>query len=658
MAYGLDIEEIYCADEDRNDIGVLNTYVIQLDVADEKDFEIDSPEPIIPAHGIWYIPDTEYGGIVDAYETDSDEDKVVYTGRSWRGILHSHYFDFGDSRERLFNTGAGQEQYEEEGTPFVTITDVINALLEEVGVDDLFVCDEPDTDESVYDDLTECIVKRTDDYVPTLYDAVIQIADSRDMSLLFNYNNIDKMVHIVPILKQDYSEYMQYSNIATLGFQIEIDAKATNHVIGISENKETGRIRNIHVFADSEGVIQPYATTDTPIKDADYILDKSNQVLFGVDEIAEIVTQDESETENYELVPVAPDDWTEKFGTYFFISEETDDDGEVSVSYNNYYAEPKDVYTLLTKQPKDWATNYSSYYTRSWNPLEQKYDYSAVSAVTTLGRRQKITKQPKDWRSNYSDYAYLFWTGTNYEYRNYAGVPKNKYYRMTKKPDDWKDNFSSYYRKVYKKVTYTRKKLKSGKLGKKKKVVTFINCVDHKDAFYKACTAEDDRKGGKVPKFKAKYHYRREQYEVAPSFNKKNCYKAKQSLSAPPFNNPYDYKQYYKKTVKAVVPNHDPTNCYRLVKDHYEKMVESAIDVIEQSQKTNKQSMFLDDFEVNIGDTVGGKDEFTDTRIIGEVTNINVRLENGLIDAEYEVVVDLIQSAIIKDSIEESEETE
>lgn len=213
MAYGLDIEELYYANENRYDLGALDTYSINIDTANEKDFEMKTPDMIVPVHGFWYIPNTEYGGYVDKYETDSDEKTVVYQGRTWRGLLNSHFVDFYNREKRTFTTGAGEPQFDLDGTPANNITDVINALLTETGTDDWFVCDEPLVDDSIDASLTSCEV--TDG--ATLYDCICAIANSKDMSFFMEYKPTDKKIHITPILKQDYTEYMQYSNIANIG---------------------------------------------------------------------------------------------------------------------------------------------------------------------------------------------------------------------------------------------------------------------------------------------------------------------------------------------------------------------------------------------------------------------------------------------------------
>ena len=206
---------------------------------------------------------------------------------------------------------------------------------------------------------------------------------------------------------------------------------------------------------------------------------------------------------------------------------------------------------------------------------------------------------------------------------------------MTKKPSDWNTNFSSYFRKLYKKVTW------EGTGKSRKKVIKYIDCVEHKDAFYKACAKDDDKEDGKIPSFSKRKHYRNDPITVPPEFNKKNTFIAKTTASAPSFS----ANMYYKKTDEAYydIPRFDPSNTFRQVLDHYGEMVQTGIEILEESKKTNTQKMFLDDFEVNIGDTVGGRDEMTGTTIIGKVTNVQATIENGLLDAEYEVVIDIYQ---------------
>lgn len=74
------------------DIGVLMDYEFDLAFgADENDFEckVSKESHVCEAGGFLYIEGTEYGGIIDAVESDTASNSIIYTGRTWHGILDS-----------------------------------------------------------------------------------------------------------------------------------------------------------------------------------------------------------------------------------------------------------------------------------------------------------------------------------------------------------------------------------------------------------------------------------------------------------------------------------------------------------------------------------------------------------------------------------------
>ena len=76
----------------KEDIGVLSDY--ELDLAfgeDENDFEcrVQKEAHCCNAGYYLYIENTEYGGIVDGIESNTGSGEVVYSGRTWHGILGS-----------------------------------------------------------------------------------------------------------------------------------------------------------------------------------------------------------------------------------------------------------------------------------------------------------------------------------------------------------------------------------------------------------------------------------------------------------------------------------------------------------------------------------------------------------------------------------------
>lgn len=76
----------------REDVGVLQDF--ELDLAfgsDENNFECKIPASAhcCEAGSLLYMEGTEYGGIVDSIESDTEAKEVTYKGRTWHGILGS-----------------------------------------------------------------------------------------------------------------------------------------------------------------------------------------------------------------------------------------------------------------------------------------------------------------------------------------------------------------------------------------------------------------------------------------------------------------------------------------------------------------------------------------------------------------------------------------
>lgn len=74
------------------DVGVMKDFAFDLAFgADENDFECRINRNMHCCEGGYflYMEGTEYGGIIDDIETDTDANEIVYHGRTWHGILNS-----------------------------------------------------------------------------------------------------------------------------------------------------------------------------------------------------------------------------------------------------------------------------------------------------------------------------------------------------------------------------------------------------------------------------------------------------------------------------------------------------------------------------------------------------------------------------------------
>ena len=602
MAYGIDYEGIYYTDHERVDIGMMSTYKASLDLADEKDFEITATDFLIPEDGWWYILGTEIGGMVDKYVSDSSAGTVKYTGRSVRGLLAS-YIATTTGAKRILQGG---------------ITDVVNMLLTEQGID-YAVCDA-----ALVDDSIGTVVDAYEyDAGTTVYDAIMGAAATIDMTVRLEFRS-DKKIHIVPILKQDYTDYLKYSGIDAAQFQIGHSHVLTNHLI-LTSVDDVGNFRKIHMFANADGTVLPYRTTDTPFTAADYILNESEQVLKGIEEKAEWKECNDSPVEKYRHITSQPFDWDSRYGDYFYQTTETDSDGTVSVSYKAFEGVETETMTLTTSAPSDWSTNFSDYYEKSYDQSAGKYVYNSAGGNTVLDTSSvtQIRAFPDDWAYNYGQYYAKVQSGTGYVYEAYQSSSKDKYVRMTSQPSDWNTNFTSYYRKVYKKKVTV----------KGKKTYEIVDTISADGAYYITCTAKDDNPKGTIPSFKKRPHYRKDSVTVIPSFNANNCYRVNTSTTAPT----WEANRYYsgKKTTKA--PPFDFLNSYEKVYDHYQSMCETGVEYLTGLKADTIRAVTIDDINANIGDIVGGTDSVTGLSVVAAVTNINLTIEQGIITTDYEI---------------------
>lgn len=70
------------------DKGAIQTFEMDLAFgADEQDFEIAFPSPVLSGGELLYIDGTEYGGIVDEITQSTETENVIYKGRTWHGML-------------------------------------------------------------------------------------------------------------------------------------------------------------------------------------------------------------------------------------------------------------------------------------------------------------------------------------------------------------------------------------------------------------------------------------------------------------------------------------------------------------------------------------------------------------------------------------------
>lgn len=612
--------DLIYADDTRQDIGVMMAYTLDMAYgSDENNFEctIDRDAHCCQKGFFLYVEGEEYGGIIDRIRVNTEKDEIIYKGRTWHGVLENKVICPEEGQDYLILNGEANE--------------VLQEIIDQIDLSDLFVAS-------------------TDD-------SGIQIVSYQMNRYIYGYTGIKKMLkefgaklHVrwsgtmvelsaLPIV--DYSQDEEFDT-SQVDFTVEKDFLPVNHLICLGQGDLAERAV-IHLFTDENGGVQPYATVDQPVEDADYILDESQKVMTGSDEVVEVLDYSSAEiTTNYVLLTEQPPDWAENCEEYFYMdgdhykNVEQVDVGYVlqmaapydwAVNYSNYFQRSGDtysavpgttIYTALSTKPSDWAAKYEKYFTKNGN------DYESVQGVT-IETYVRQTKQPSDWSSNYGSYYYFYSDGVVDEYKSVGGVSYYQYKLQTRKPTDWDTQYGSYFRKA------TNAELK-------KHPTTQYYAVQKTSA-------------NKVPAWVARKYYTRYTMYKAPAWKSGVKYTRQKTVVAPTWANNTYYRAdddtapawaadtYYSKSDEKVAPKWVSEQYFRQAHDRYAVMIMEGLSRLEDAHQADYLGIDLEETEqtYDVGDLVGSTEQKTGISAVQEVVKKIIKIDNDDITISYEV---------------------
>lgn len=605
--------DLIYADAHRVDQGVMDAY--ELDMAygsDENNFTctIDRASHCCAEGFFLYVEGEEYGGIVDKVKVNTEKDEIMYSGRTWHGILEKKIICPEDGQDYAVFDGEANK--------------VLQTIIDRIDLGDLFEASSEDTGIQIQ-------AFQMDRYIDA-YTGICKMLKDADAKLNIIWKN--KKVVLSAQLRQDYSQDEEF-NTAQVDFTIEKNYRPVNHIICLGQ----GDLKNravIHLFCDENGGIQPYATKDVPLQDSDYIQGTSKKVMDGEDEVVEILDYPNAEiTENYILLTAQPSDW-KKNSTAYFFQDDNDKFKEVeevevkykpqkiqpydwAVNFSEYYVKSGSTYKnvegqtvkqLQTSQPSDWSTKYEDYFTKNGS------SYTSVKGVERTTYR-KQAKKPSDWSKNYKNYFEFYSDGVTSKYQNVSGITKYKYVLQTRKPTNWADSCTSYYKKKkkggYENVSKTKKK--------------------------------------KAPAWRAKTYYTRISYEVPPAWKANHYYTEVNTTSAPAWSANKYYTQndnvapawsqnkYYSETDETVAPAWTANKYFKMVTDQYAVMVQNAVERMEKAHQADDMKIALEETEqvYDVGDIVGTSEETTGITAVQEVCKKIIKINNDDVTITYEV---------------------
>lgn len=270
--------DLILADKNRKEIRVFQEVDADIDLGDTNDFEltasVDDWSGDIQIGCYAYIPGTEFGGAIGELASSTAENQIYVRGDCWRGILE----------KKIIEPPAGQDYKTASGE----LNEIINNLVVDAGISDLFSVSEEDTGIAVNN-------FQFDRYC-TLLAGIEKMLSSKGYRLEIAYiqRNTPEIGYVrlraVPIV--DYSNTKEISQDNNLDFTATDYKRGINHLICLGKGDLKDRIvRHLYVQKDgSIGTTKFYTGLDERTAIYDYgSAEEQELVENGTEKLKEIM---------------------------------------------------------------------------------------------------------------------------------------------------------------------------------------------------------------------------------------------------------------------------------------------------------------------------------------------------------------------------------
>lgn len=206
-----------------------------------------------------YIPDTEYGGLIEDINPVTASKLVYIRGLTWRGLLD----------KKIITPPEGEENYTVSGD----LNDIIRELIgDRYGT--LFYVPEQAAGVTVS-------AWKIDRYV-SVYKAIQKLLDAKGMRLNIRYSQEEKAVELKAMPIKDYSEQIEVSQDCNVDFDIRDCRTGINHLICGGQGEGTERLI-VDLYVQEDGSIgrqRYYTGLDEREKFYDYSSAESEEKLI------------------------------------------------------------------------------------------------------------------------------------------------------------------------------------------------------------------------------------------------------------------------------------------------------------------------------------------------------------------------------------------
>ena len=247
--------DLIYTDVNLEDVGVLFNYTFDLAFGtDENNFEleIDLERHCCEAGCFVYVENTEYGGIIDKVQVITKNDRLIYSGRTWHGILAS----------KVIKPDAGEAYLTVSGEANA----VIGILLERLGLTPLFIAS---AEQSGF-----TVSKFQFDRYTDGYSGIKKMLKTISAKLRLVYRGEKVVLSAVPAMDYTAEEQFEATQVEV---QINKTYRPVNHLVCLGKGELTER-QIVHLYADADGNIS------------------DKQSLFGLDEVEEVYDYSSAES--------------------------------------------------------------------------------------------------------------------------------------------------------------------------------------------------------------------------------------------------------------------------------------------------------------------------------------------------------------------------
>lgn len=279
----------------KEDQGVLQEYEMDLAFgADENDFEctVSTASHCCEPGSYLYIEGTEYGGIVDAIRSKNATKEVIYSGRTWHGILGSKIIVPLQAGESI-PADVTVKTTDSKGASLVDrylivsgeANDCIRFILDRAGLGDVYTV--PDISSGV--SINQYQFNRFTD----VYTGITNMLAAVGMKLKLVYDGEFVVTNAIDIY--DYSQDEEFDS-DLIEFDVKKAYKTVNHLICLGSGEMENRMV-VHLYADTKGKISQTQTQfgmDEYTATYDYSSVESEEELIrsGTDQLKSLWEQD------------------------------------------------------------------------------------------------------------------------------------------------------------------------------------------------------------------------------------------------------------------------------------------------------------------------------------------------------------------------------